>query len=156
MISKINKKKSNKKGFTLIELIVVIAVLGILVLLAAPKFLGYVEEARVAHIKNDVKAYESAVTAEQVKDESYGEYYVYNYFKTFLTVEEIDELNESEDLVYDKTGLYEGADFEGEIYIIHKNIGSVNSKLDGTFLYDLENDEYYYYDGYLEGFPLME
>lgn len=50
-----------KKGFTLIELIVVIAVLGILVLLAAPKFLGYNEEAFDVSVKADRKTVQTAV-----------------------------------------------------------------------------------------------
>ena len=39
--------KTNKRGFTLIELLTVIAILGILVLLAAPKFLGYIEDVKL-------------------------------------------------------------------------------------------------------------
>lgn len=39
--------KLKKKGFTLTELIVLIAVLGILVLMAAPKFLGYTADAKM-------------------------------------------------------------------------------------------------------------
>ena len=35
---------NNNKGFTIIELIVVVAILGILVFLAGPKLLGYVEK----------------------------------------------------------------------------------------------------------------
>lgn len=45
MFKWINRLK-NKKGFTLIELIVVLAVLGIIALIAIPKFLGVQETAR--------------------------------------------------------------------------------------------------------------
>ena len=61
----------NKKGFTLIELLTVIAILGILVLLAAPKFLGYTEQAKLAQIKNDVAAHEKQVSLELLEDPSY-------------------------------------------------------------------------------------
>ena len=48
-----------KKGFTIIELIVVVAILGTLVLLAGPKLLGYVEKAELARIQHDVKVIEN-------------------------------------------------------------------------------------------------
>jgi prepilin-type N-terminal cleavage/methylation domain-containing protein len=40
------QRLKNKKGFTLIELIVVIAILGILALIAIPRFAGFTERAR--------------------------------------------------------------------------------------------------------------
>ena len=42
--------KSNQRGFTLIELIVVIVVLGILAAFAVPKFMGVEVEARKAAV----------------------------------------------------------------------------------------------------------
>lgn len=42
------KKILKKKGFTLIELIVVITILGILVAIAVPSILGYIDEANTA------------------------------------------------------------------------------------------------------------
>lgn len=56
MFRLINKLK-NKKGFTLIELIVVLAVLAIIMAIAIPKFMGVQAEAR---IKGD------AATAQQI------------------------------------------------------------------------------------------
>ena len=54
------RKLKIKKGFTLIELIVVIAILGILVLLAAPRMLGYTERAKIAELTNNNKVIETA------------------------------------------------------------------------------------------------
>ena len=39
-------KKGNKKGFTLVEIIVVLVVLVILAAIVAPSILGYVEQAK--------------------------------------------------------------------------------------------------------------
>ena len=53
-------KGKGRKGFTLIELIVVMAVLAILVLLAAPKFLGHTKEAQFTKHINNAKVLEDA------------------------------------------------------------------------------------------------
>jgi len=53
-------KFKNKNAFTLIELIVVMAIIGILVLLAMPKFMGYTEKARLTQFKADTKQLENA------------------------------------------------------------------------------------------------
>ena len=39
-------KKGNKKGFTLVEIIVVLVILAILAAIAVPSVLGYVEQAK--------------------------------------------------------------------------------------------------------------
>lgn len=55
-----NLKLNNKRGFTLIELIVVMAILAILVALGAPRFLGYTKDAAVTAMKADSKIIEQA------------------------------------------------------------------------------------------------
>lgn len=43
-----NRKKSNNKGFSLIELIIVIAIMAVLVGTLAPQYIRYVEKSRLA------------------------------------------------------------------------------------------------------------
>lgn len=69
---KMNKKiMKNKKGFTLIELIVVMAVIGILVMLAAPRFIGYTKDASVSAMKADIKVLESVSLVYNIENEAW-------------------------------------------------------------------------------------
>ncbi|GAA6426953.1 type II secretion system protein [Dielma fastidiosa] len=56
----------NKKGFTLIELIVVIAILGILALFLVPQFMGYADDAKRQVAKANLRTVWSAAKAVEV------------------------------------------------------------------------------------------
>lgn len=53
-------KQKRKKGFTLLELLVVMAVLAVLVAMGVPRFLGYAKDAAVTAMQADAKLLESA------------------------------------------------------------------------------------------------
>ncbi len=55
------KTKGKKKGFTLIELIVVIAILGILAAVLIPRFTGFTEKARATQAMTDAKQFATAM-----------------------------------------------------------------------------------------------
>ena len=135
------RKRRNKRAFTLIELIVVIAVLGILVLLAAYKFLGHTQEARLAHVQNDVRAYESVIEIAMIEDESYIE------SKNWGTVE-IEEMEEYRDegALFDREGAVENDyEFDDRHFEVEEEL--VNSKLKGLFIVNAGGKVYYYEEG---------
>ena len=61
----------NKKGFTLVELVVVIAILGILAGIAVPRFMDATETARGAKIIADLRTVDSASVMYYAKQGSY-------------------------------------------------------------------------------------
>ena len=63
----------NKKGFTLVELVVVIAILGILAGIAIPRFMDATATARGSKIVADMRTIESAVSMQYAKTGSYSD-----------------------------------------------------------------------------------
>ncbi|MDP4180215.1 MAG: prepilin-type N-terminal cleavage/methylation domain-containing protein [Bacillota bacterium] len=57
----LKKLIKNKKGFTLTELIVVIAILGVLAAVVTPSVLGYISDAKVSADKANANTIDSAV-----------------------------------------------------------------------------------------------
>lgn len=57
----VKETKLNNKGFSLVELIIVIAIMAVLIGVLAPQYLKYVEKSRVSTDKDNVTAIESAM-----------------------------------------------------------------------------------------------
>lgn len=56
------EKKMNNRGFSLVELIIVIAIMAILVVVLAPQYLKYVEKSRVSSDAQTAVEFESAMS----------------------------------------------------------------------------------------------
>ncbi|MDR3644839.1 MAG: type II secretion system protein [Clostridia bacterium] len=72
MLKKINGLKGKKRGFTLIELIVVIAILAILASILIPSMVGYIGNAKQAVANADARSAYTAAQAIATQDAGTG------------------------------------------------------------------------------------
>ncbi len=60
-----------RNGFTLIEILVVVMILGLLISLAAPRIIGRTDEARVTKARSDIRALEESLNLYRIDSGSY-------------------------------------------------------------------------------------
>jgi type IV pilus assembly protein PilA len=65
--NRLNAKKRAQSGFTLIEILVVVAVIGLLVAIAIPQFMAYRSQAIDAEMKSDLRNTSVAIEAYYAK-----------------------------------------------------------------------------------------
>ena len=56
-------KKANQQGFTLIELMIVVAIIGTLAAIAVPNYFGYINKARITRAIAEIRGIEGAAFA---------------------------------------------------------------------------------------------
>ena len=71
MMNKMRKMK-NKKGFTLMEMLIVVAIIAILIAIAIPTFASSLNKARVATDEANIRSGYAAVMTEILTDEAYN------------------------------------------------------------------------------------
>lgn len=108
-----NSKMKDKKGFTLVEIIVVLVILAILAAIAVPSVLGYVEEAKKEKYIAEARSIYTVIQVEEARLANEIDYtdkpVQYNKTEDYMYAKICDKSEgnkEGEGIVYKKTGIH--------------------------------------------------
>jgi len=65
------RSRRQQRGFTLIEIMIVVVIIGLLAAVILPQLMGNVDQARVAKTKQDIQAIETALTMYRLDNSKY-------------------------------------------------------------------------------------
>jgi len=71
MMKRLMKMKKDNKGFTLVELMIVVAIIGILAAIAIPQFQAYRAKAFNSAAESDLKNFKTAMEASLADNQAY-------------------------------------------------------------------------------------
>jgi len=60
-VKRLSHRASGQGGFTLLEILIVVAIIAILAAVVVPKIVGRVDDAQISKVKSDIKALEAAL-----------------------------------------------------------------------------------------------
>ena len=72
-MTQLQTQRGREAGFTLIEIMVVVIIIGILAAIVAPNVIGRVDDARITAAKSDIATYEGAMKMYRLDNFSYPE-----------------------------------------------------------------------------------
>lgn len=134
-----NSNNTTNKGFTLIELVVIISIIGILVLLAVPKFLGYAQRAQATRIMHDIKVVDNKVEETLALDkEAFSAEQITHDMLLILANE--GKLFDSKGKIVDSDNLTEGDTYK---QVSDELVKDVKTKLNGKFYLGTGGKMYY-------------
>ena len=127
-----------KKGFTLAELMVVMAIIGMLVLFAAPWFMGKTRDANLTNVKNDIKIAEGMVAEMLASDDAEFDLW------EDVSVSELEILASNEEL-FGRGGLVHEIEADNYKKTPDNFVeNGINSRLAGDFFVTSEGVIYYH------------
>ena len=120
-----NLKNNKKKGFTLIELVVVIAIMAILALIMVPNLTAYINKAEVSKIQANLKnIHTAAEIVEQAEPESVDDPDDADQAAYLAKVKEFSNIDVAEDgYTIEKSG---------DLIKVSITVGEVTHSFDGT------------------------
>lgn len=134
-----------KRGFTVVEILSVLSMIGILVLLVMPKYTMYVHHAKETEIKSEIKIYENMVDLMLINNEL--DFAQLN--ELTLSESTIEKLVTMED-IYNKKGIMNSNNAEGPFYEVPRDLKfntssilSYDYNLKGTFIMNKKRTVYY-------------
>ena len=138
MKSLMKKVRGNKKGFTLAELLVVVAIVGILVAISIPVFTSQLSKARKATNQANMRAAKAAAVAQYLTDNEEGKtavLYVYNLEKGIAEKTADAVGNDYEEVTIDSAS----KDVKYTGIKVSVQAGTIETEADGTTSTDTSN-----------------
>lgn len=136
-------KINNKSAFTVIELVLTIAIIGTLVLLAIPKFIDYKEDTSTINVKNDVSVLQKTIAENMTNNQ--------NYVHQFTKVDN-QKMKSMKQYLFNLDGLIQKNNDvtfnDSTYYKVKKEDNLIKTSLDGEFYFS-KDGVVFYYDGKL-------